>query len=312
MGYRFAVTGASGFVGRYVVRLAASLRAEVVGIVRSEAAAQVVVADGGRGVVAPVLSADLLAPALRDCRAVVHLAQIGSERDGLSYEAVNVDGTAAVAEAAQRAGVARVVLFSGLGVGHFGQKPRCTSRYFLSKLMAETVLYRSGLEAVVFRPSYIVGPGDGFVPALLRDLAAGPVERPGDGRYRMQPVAARDAAACVLASVEREKLEPSRAGEPRTAVYDLVGPEALSYQHFLERLVAVARAHGRDTELRVREVPVESADAAARAGGFRGMGADELDCLLCDEVGETGPLEGLLGRFLTPLDEALGAVVRAL
>jgi nucleoside-diphosphate-sugar epimerase len=292
--------------------LAASARAEVVGIVRSEAAARVVVADGGRAVVAPALSADLLAPALQDCRAVVHLAQIGSERDGLTYEAVNAFGTAAVVEAARRAGVTRVVLFSGLGVARFGQKPRCTSRYFLSKLVAETVLYRSGLEAVVFRPSYIVGPGDGFVPALLRDLAEGAAERPGDGRYRMQPVAVRDAAACVLAAVEQRHIEPAREGEPRAAVHDLVGPEAVSYQHFLERLVAVARAHGRDTELRVLEVSVESAEAAARAGGWRGMGPDELDCLLCDEVGEAGPLEGLLGRFLTPLDDALGAVVRAL
>ena len=41
------------------------------------------------------------------------------------------------------------------------------------------------------------------------------------------------------------------------------------------------------------------------------MGPDELDCVLCDEVADPAPLEALLGRFLTPLDEALATVVRA-
>jgi hypothetical protein len=41
------------------------------------------------------------------------------------------------------------------------------------------------------------------------------------------------------------------------------------------------------------------------------MLSDELDCLLCDEVADHTPLEALLGRFLTPLEEALAAAVRA-
>ena len=41
------------------------------------------------------------------------------------------------------------------------------------------------------------------------------------------------------------------------------------------------------------------------------MLSDELDCLLCDEVSDHRPLELLLGRFLTPLDEALAVAVRS-
>ncbi len=311
MGLRFAVTGASGFVGRHLVRQASAFGHEVTGIVRNQAGAEAVVADGGRAVVVPALSTDDLVPAFAGCRAVVHLAQIGAERDGLTYEGVNVAGSAAVVAAARAAGAVRVVLFSGLGVASFGRKPRCTTRYFLSKLEAELVLYRSGLEAVVFRPSYIVGPGDAFVPALLRELGGGEVERAGDGTYRLQPIAVRDAAELVLASLERPTIAAARVGECAAAVYDLVGPEIVTYQAFLERLAAVAREHGRPADLRVREVAVAFADEAARAGGWRGLAADELDCVLCDEVSDPGPLEALLGRFLTPLDEALGRVVRA-
>jgi len=58
-------------------------------------------------------------------------------------------------------------------------------------------------------------------------------------------------------------------------------------------------------------IPVEEADRRARAGGYMGMLPDELDCLLCDETADPTPLEGLLGRPLRPLDEALAAAVRA-
>ena len=168
LGLRFAVTGASGFVGRHLVRQAAALGYEAVGIVRNPAGAEAVKADGGRAVVVPALLADDLVPALAGCRAVVHLAQIGAERDGLTYEAVNIGGTAAVVAAARAAGVSRVVLFSGLGVASFGRKPRCTTRYFLSKLEAE-------LAALPVRAG-----GRGVPPVLHR--------RPGR-RLRSRPAA---------------------------------------------------------------------------------------------------------------------------
>jgi hypothetical protein len=95
------------------------------------------------------------------------------------------------------------------------------------------------------------------------------------------------------------------------SVFDLVGPEAVSYAALLDRLARVARREGRRADLRVREVPIEEADRRARAGGFSGMLPDELDCLLCDEVSDSSPLAALLGRPLTPLDEALTAAVRA-
>jgi hypothetical protein len=84
----------------------------------------------------------------------------------------------------------------------------------------------------------------------------------------------------------------------------------VSFQSFLERTAAATLAQGRSGSLRIREVSVEEADRAAAAGGFRGMGADELDCLLCDEVSDAAPLTRFLGRPLTPLDEAIAAAVR--
>lgn len=301
---RIAVTGANGFVGRHVVRQAAAAGFEVAGVVRSDAAARVVREAGGQPVELVGRDPEALVRALDGCAAVVHLAQVGAERGGQTYEAVNVGFTERVLEDARHAGVGRVVFFSGLGVARYGMSPRCTNPYFLSKLAAETALFRSGLEGVVFRPSFVVGPGDAFVPMVLRALAGGEIERPGDGSYRMQPIAVHDAAECVLAAVERP-------GGAFPTVFDLVGPEPVSYAHLAERLAGVARGLGRPGALRWREVAIEEADRRARSAGFHGMGPDELDCLLCDEVSDPAPLVALLGRPLVPLDDALAEAVRA-
>ena len=297
---RVAITGAGGFVGRHVASAASARGLDVVGVVRSEKAAETVRRAGARPAFVSGLEEGALAAALEGAAAVVHLAQIGSEREGASYDGVNVAGTRAVAAAAARAGVGRAVFLSGLGVARFGQSRRCTSRYFLSKLAAEVELYRSSLDVAVFRPSYIVGPGNPFLQSLLAELGAGEVEVVGDGGYRLQPVAVRDAAEAVL--------ETALDGGPsRWRVFDLVGPEAVSYRALLDRLAARSGTGG----FRVRTVPVEEADRQAAAeGGYRGMGAAELDCLLCDEVSDSRPLEALLGRLLTPLDQVLDEAVR--
>jgi hypothetical protein len=91
-------------------------------------------------------------------------------------------------------------------------------------------------------------------------------------------------------------------------VVDLVGPRAVTFNEFVEALAAAARARGRPSQFTVREVTVAEADRRARAG--QGIAPEDVDVLLCDETGDARALEALLGRFLTPLDEALLAAVR--
>ena len=112
-------------------------------------------------------------------------------------------------------------------------------------------------------------------------------------------------AAAVLAAV-RTPAPPSRTAH---RVFDLVGPEPVSFQTFLERTAAAARADRRKASFQIREVSVEEADRAAAAGGFRGMRPDDVDVLLCDEISDPAPLMDLLGRRLAALDDALAAAV---
>ena len=299
MGRRIAVTGANGFVGLHLLKAARAAGWDAVGVVRSPRAAAQVESAGATPHVVPALEAAGLAPAFAGAQAVAHLAQIGAEGPAATFDEVNVAGTREVAAASVRAGVPRIAFFSGLGVAHYGMAPRTTNRYFLSKLAAEATLFASGLSVAIFRPSYVVGPGDALVRSLLEEMAGGVVERPGDGRYRLQPVAVSDAAAAILSACGYQT-----AGHPHR-VFDLVGPERVTYDGFIARLAARARARGLPVEHSLRGIPIEEADRQARAGGYRGMRSDELDCMLCDEVSDPAPLAALLGRPLTPLDAAI-------
>src|SRR5512145_574738 len=296
---KVAITGASGFVGRHLTRALAKGGVEVVGLVRSARSAALVETAGGTSALVDLADVDAFGRVLVGAQALVHLAQIGAERDGATYEEVNVGGVRRAIAAARQAGVPRIAFLSGLGVAGYGQRPRVTNRYFLSKLAAEVELYRSGLGVTVFRPSYIIGAGDGLLAGLVADMAAGCVEVPGDGAYRMQPIAVADVAALVRAAIELGVQD----GPPQ--VYDLVGPEPLSFTAFLERFGRLVRASRLASSWKTVHIPLEEADSRARGGGYRGMLPDELDCMLCDEVSDAAPLERLLGRPLTSLEDAL-------
>lgn len=290
---RLVITGANGFIGRRVVAAGLGAGHEVTGIVRSPTAADVVAGLGADVGLVRGFAIESLDAHLAGAAAVIHLAGIGSERAGAHFEAVNVEGTRAVARACRAVGVPRIVYVSGLGVAHYGRRARTTNRYFLSKLGAEVACFESGLETFVFRPSYVLGPDNPFVDDLLSRAVTGAIEIPGDGRPRLQPISVLDAADALIAAASGESTLPY--------VFDLVGPETCTLRDFVAALRAAA---GLDAEV----VAIDEARAAelAAAGGFYGMGSEELDCLLCDETADAAPLATLLGRPLTPL----AAVVR--
>src|SRR5262245_25630507 len=105
-----AVTGATGFVGRHFVSALLERGDRPVLIVRDGRRVSDSVRRGDVRVVKAALSdGSALYAAMTGCDAVVHCAGINRERGGETYQRVHIDGTRSVVEAAERAGVRKLV-----------------------------------------------------------------------------------------------------------------------------------------------------------------------------------------------------------
>jgi uncharacterized protein YbjT (DUF2867 family) len=286
---RLLVTGGSGFLGGYVLDEARRRGHEVVALARSDAAAVTVARRG-----AEPLAGDFDDPArLPDvfssgrCSSLLNIASLGF-------------GHAPVILAAARAAcLDRAVFLSTTAV-----TTRLPARSRAVRLMAEEQIRQSGLKWTILRPTMIYGAaGDRNLSQLLTLLSRVPVLPVPGGRHLQQPVHVADVASAVLSAVER----PESAG----TVYDLAGPQPLS---FAELLRAAAQAAGR----RTRFVPVPLSPLVAAARGYELLAArprirgEQLQRLAEDKAFSIDDAARDLGYAPRPFAEGILAEARAL
>ena len=154
------VFGGSGFLGRHVVRALAQRDYRLrIGVRRPELAGHLQPL-GKVGQINPV-QANVRYPAsleaaMRGAHVVVNLVGILSEGGAQRFNAVQVQGARAIAEAAARIG-ARVVHVSAIGAD-----ANSTSRYGTSKAAGEQAVLEAVPGATIIRPSIVFGPEDHF------------------------------------------------------------------------------------------------------------------------------------------------------
>ncbi len=226
------VTGATGFVGREVVRELSAAGHKVRILTRKGNAQQTqeilshFEAEVHNG---NVVDAASLQGALTGMETVVHLVGIISEAGKITFENVHVCGTRNMIAEAQRAGVKRFVYMSALGT-----RPNAVSRYHQTKWAAEELVCGSGLDYTIFRPSLIYGPQDHFVNLFAKIIRFSPVVPVmGDNRARFQPVPVE----VVAAAFARSLAEPESIGE----TYDLCGPETFTIPEILDHIMRAMR-----------------------------------------------------------------------
>ena len=172
---RILVTGASGFIGRHVVEIAARRGFEVVALVRNKRtyrAPQPSIAVIGGDVRDP----ESVSSALKDCDAVIHMATLYTfdSTQAKKMREVNVGGTENVLRVALAAGVERIVYTGTVGGTAFSEDSLATERdiagpetmkgpYKCSKFEAECLVWqmaKQGAPVVTVCPTAPIGPGD--------------------------------------------------------------------------------------------------------------------------------------------------------
>ncbi len=225
------VTGATGFIGPKVVH---KLRAEghdVRCLVRDRRKAGQLEHWGCEVVEGDVTDRPSVEAALAGCDVVIHLVAIivGRRQD---FERVMEGGTRTLVAAAKKAGVRRFVLMSALGTS---DQTRELVPYYHAKWEMEQAVRSSGLEYVIFRPSFVFGDDGGALQQFGRIARLAPVTPiVGSGRQRLQPIWVDDVATYFAAAVDL----PQAANR----TFELGGPDIVTWDEFWNRLKRTRRS----------------------------------------------------------------------
>lgn len=259
-----ALTGGTGFVGRYVVEHLLRREHELRVLVRDEAQAGWLKDRGGVTLVSGSLEdVGSLRRLVDGADAVIHLVGIILEVGNQTYERVHVQGTRAMLAVAAEAGVKKFAYMSALGARDVaGATP-----YHRTKAVAEDAVRTSGLPHVILRPSLIAAPGNEVLKTLVRMLRMSPIVPViGSGLYQLQPVAAEDVAEAFAMAIE----EPGISG-----TFDIAGPDLLTYHELLDQL---------ETALGVNRQRVAVPVAIVRFSAYAGMVLPNLNPITPDQL----------------------------
>jgi NADH dehydrogenase len=230
---RVTVTGASGFIGRYVVKRLATRGVVIAAVSRYAETAKFLRPMGDVGQIA-TLRASLqdeaaLAATVQGADSVVNLVGILHEFGVQRFDAVHHEGAARLARIARAAGVKRFVHVSALGAD-----PGSPAAYARSKAAGEAAVRAAFPEAVILRPSIVFGPEDKFFnrfAEMAQRLPALPLI--GGGGTRMQPVYVGDVADAIIRALEDE----DAAGR----TYELGGPRVYTFRELMELMLEEIR-----------------------------------------------------------------------
>ncbi|HEV2747312.1 MAG TPA: NAD-dependent epimerase/dehydratase family protein [Allosphingosinicella sp.] len=206
-----AVTGGTGFVGSHSLRMSLQSGYDVRALTRGWKPPEDEIAWVDGALDRP----DSLRKLVAGVDAVIHIAGLISG-DRKAFEAVNVGGTAAMIDAARKAGVRRFVHISSLAA----REPDL-SDYGWSKARAERLVAASGLEWTIIRPPAVYGPGDRETLELFKMARRGFVALPPRGRFSLLHV--EDLCRLILAVVD----EPDTVAE----IYEPDDGRAEGWEH---------------------------------------------------------------------------------
>lgn len=260
---RVLLTGATGFIGSYILRELIDRSHDVRCLLRDTSVELAVQSDRVERTKGDISDADSLKRTAHGCDAVINLVGIIEEKPskGITFENIHDRGTLNLVQEAARAGVETFLQMSANGAASSGK-----TGYQRSKWAGEQHVKNAEFRHwTVFRPTLVfgdAGPGrPEFATILLRKLIRPFPVVPifGDGKYRLQFVAVEDVAKAFVQALEK----PETAGK----TYCVAGPTVLEYT---EALDVIARAAGLSPRTKIPQ-PIWLVRPVVHTAGRAGM-----------------------------------------
>ncbi|MEM9839676.1 MAG: complex I NDUFA9 subunit family protein [Pseudomonadota bacterium] len=228
------VFGASGFVGRHVVRELAKRGHRVRAVMRRPHQANFLKPMGAVGQIqlfeGNVRVGSSVSEAVVGADAVVSLVGILAPDGKQTFDAVQVQGPTNIAQAAASAGISNVVHVSAIGAD-----ASSNSVYARTKAEGEKAVTEAVPGATIVRPSIIFGTQDNFFnqfASMARSFPIPPfLPLIGGGKTKFQPVYVDDVADAVVRLIDGEA--------PTGGIYELGGPEVKTFKECLELMLKI-------------------------------------------------------------------------
>ncbi len=294
------VTGASGFIGRHVVRAVLAGGDEAVCLLRPNADRGALEALGARCVIGDMTDAESLVPALRGVDGVIHAAAMLKAPWRPEFASANINGTANIAAAcAARSSPPPLVVVSSLAAA--GPAPGAAPRteampatpisiYGRVKRDAELAAAASAalVPITIVRPPMVFGENDRSALTLFRAAGNGWHPVPGGSRHRLSMIHAADLADLLhRALLQGERLPPDGGGTDGQGLYYASADETPT----LPELGAMIAAAMERPAPRVLPVPLAVLRIAAAFGELKGRITDRPQLMNLDKARElaSGP-----------------------
>jgi 2-alkyl-3-oxoalkanoate reductase len=250
------VTGAGGFLGRYIVEALLARGDQVRGLARGEyPQLQSLGVEMIRGDVADRETVTFACQGI-DC--VFHVAsRVGIWGPWREYYSANVVGTQNVIEACRACGVGRLVFTSSPSVTFDGREqcgvdesaPYPTTwlaNYPKSKAIAEQAVLAAddprGLRTCSLRPHLLWGPRDHHLTAKLIERAkSGRLRRVGDGANLVDMIYVENAAEGHLLAADALQNARAEARSPGGRAYFLSQGEAVNCWGWIDEILALVK-----------------------------------------------------------------------
>jgi uncharacterized protein YbjT (DUF2867 family) len=227
------VFGGTGFLGRRLVqRLVAEgikVRVAVRHPERAPSALRATDLERVRVLRADVRDRASVAAVVADTDAVINTVSTYVEKSGVTFQSIHERGAETVAREAAVAGIARLVLVSGIGAD-----PESRSPYVRARGRGELAVRQVFPSATIVRPSAMFGPGDALFGTLAGVARLSPVlPLIGGGRTRLQPVYVEDVVEAIVRILND--------GETAGRTYELAGPKVYTLRELTEVTLRLIR-----------------------------------------------------------------------
>jgi len=241
------LTGATGFVGKYLVPALLRDGHHVRCLVRSAEKAQSLRALGCEVVLPPPPAPPRHGEGTGEVEGlgerskvsaeiVIHLAAVHRGPRDVIYR-TNAEGTARLLEAAQSQGAKKILYLSTVTAA---DKPAWP--YAHSVWLAERAIRQSALNYTILRCSVIVGKDDPFLGGIVRMAQRWPVVPiVGSGKTLFQPISVHDLVRCILIAISSDRYN--------NRTLSIGGPEILSYEQIVCAVLEVLGIHKRTISL---------------------------------------------------------------